>query len=224
MNTDLQYWLFDNLYDCCKQYYWWEYNICVTNSIHGSPSVPQQSSPNVVLNYKSNICFSSLFCTTILNNLDQSIPIFGNAIFREVCVGQCNPGDTINFDSVCGQVIDRPFMYDGTRRLKMATRIRKAQESEECLEFTIMMYAQSEDVAIVKYNKLYDLLETSTIQYFTLQSIQTNIQSSASTNLPDLSPITITGYQHASYSVRHEIALFLFISFENNLLMTHQFM
>ena len=159
----------------------------------------------MVLNYKSSICFSSSFCPIILNNLDQSIPIVGNAIFTEACGGQCKPGDTINFDSACGQVIDRPFTYDGTRRLKMATRMRKTQESEQCLEFTVMLYAQSENDAIIKYNHLYDLLETSTTQYSTLQSIQTNIQSSASTNLPDLSPITNTRYQHISYSVRSEM-------------------
>lgn len=198
MNVAPEHWLVDNLYDCCRRYYNWDYDNCVKKGLMGSdPDLPPDFPPNSVLKYKSQICFASSYCPTILNNLDEAVPIFGNAIFSSVCNGMCEPGDTVNLDSVCGQEIDMPFTYAGNRRLQQSMR-RKTPESDQCLEFTIMLYVPCASDATPKYNSLYKVLETSPTQYYTLQSIQTFVQVLSAYNLPELAPFVITSYQFIS--------------------------
>jgi len=200
MNADGQYWLFKDPYQCCQKYFGWNQDSCISISIQGLDYLPPQSSPNVVLNYSCRLCFSN--CPQILDNLDESVAIIGNAVFSAVCNGNCNAEDTIQFDFICGQNVDINVPYSGNRRLKESLHKRRVQtEVTPCVEFTIKVHAQSESEAAILYNQLYLLLETSPTQFDTLQSIQSYIQMVASTSLPALSSIVIDGYSHVSFSI-----------------------
>lgn len=201
MNADGQYWLFEDPYQCCQKYFGWNQDSCISSSIQGSDYPPPQLPPNVVLNYSCRLCFSN--CPQILDNLDESVAIIGNAVFSAVCNGNCNTEDSIQFDFICGQIVDINVPYSGNRRLKESLHERRIQtEVTPCIEFTIKVHAQSESEAAILYNQLYLLLETSATQFDTLQSIQSYIQMVASTSLPALSSIVIDGYSHVSFSVR----------------------
>lgn len=216
MNADGQYWLFEDPYQCCKKYFGWDEDSCISSSIQGLGYVQPPSSPNVALYYSCRICFSD--CPQILNNLDNSIPIIGDAIFSAVCNGNCNTGDSVQFDSVCGQSVDIDVPYSGNRRLKEGRHGRRIQTVvTPCIEFTIKIHAQSESEAAILYNQLYLLLGTSPTQFDTLQSIQSYIQMMASTSLPVLSTIVIDGYSHITYSVRHFFSFCLYIYFFNSI-------